>query len=45
MAIYNDYSNPNISMISDSIFNAEFDESGLPRIDGENSLVGTVSWD
>ena len=46
MAVYNDGNNPLISVLSDSIFNAEFTEEGLPKFDGDgNSQVGTVSWD
>lgn len=45
MAIYNDYSNPNISGISNSIFNEEFDDTGSPKFDSNGSLVGTVNWD
>lgn len=45
MAVYNDYSNSNISGVNNSIFNEEFDENGLPKFQGDSSLVGSVSWD
>ena len=46
MAVYNDQTNPLISSIGDSIYNAEFDENGDPKFDSDGkTIVGTVSWD